>query len=121
MDISKAALAILKTLNVSDGIPEDKLPKDLDFSLLPYLIDKDLVLCCTIVPPNVEPAYPRGYISYKTSPAGQEELCKANEQKKSRFLGWVGKVLFELFVFLLGFVAAHYQEILETIKELLTS
>lgn len=116
MDISKAAINVLRALDVPDCLPEDQLPSDVAVSLIPYLEDMGMIQVRTIVPPGLEPDYPRGYVGYVTSSAGKEVLHKASEEKKSSCLRAIGKVLLELLVLVVGILVEHFGSVVELVK-----
>lgn len=77
---SPESLKVLKALNVPYPIPEDRLPKNVNLSLIPFLLERELVKKISLVPPGREDEYPYGLWAYIIDSAGLEVLQEADEE-----------------------------------------
>lgn len=78
--LSTESLKVLQALNVPYPIPEDRLPKNVDLSLIPFLLERKMVKKVSLVPPDRECEYPYGLWAYIIDSPGVEVLQEAHDE-----------------------------------------
>lgn len=80
--LSNESMRVLTAFRENTEFTEDRLPSDVNLSLLRNLIDEGAIKENWLLPPGREPDYPHGLRIYRITSLGHEILCKSDEKSK---------------------------------------
>lgn len=80
--LSNESVRVLSAFRENTEFTEDRLPADVNLSLLRNLIDEGAIKENWLLPPGRESDYPHGLRIYQLTSLGHEILCQFDERSK---------------------------------------